>query len=380
MTWNWEYEDWPDFTYDIEVMADIEQMFLLKSGEMQGSLNHISEGDKDLLKVDIISNEALKTSEIEGEFLNRDSLQSSIRRNFGLKTDQRKSTAAEQGVSEMMVDLYMGYENYLTHEVLYQWHAMLMKGRDDLNDIGAYRTHEDPMQVVSGAMGRENVHFEAPPSDKIHEEMDRFLFWFNRSRNDLILKKHPLVRSAIAHLYFESIHPFEDGNGRIGRAISEKSLSQSIARPTLISIAQAINSKRNDYYHALQLNNSDLEINHWLKYFGDRVIRAQNYSQSLISFIIEKSKFYRRFEDQFNDRQQKVIERIFKEGVDGFKGGLSAQNYISIAQAPRATVTRDLHDLVDMGALNKKGERRYTRYFLNIDHESVKFLDEKTGD
>lgn len=372
MPWIWEQENWPGFEFDPEIIADQERAFLLKSGQMFGSLSHVNEEDKDILRVNIISNEALKTSEIEGEYLNRESLQSSIRRNFGLKTDNLKSSDAERGVSEMMVDLYKNYNLEISHQSLHSWHAMLMKGRRDLQDIGAYRTHTESMQVVSGAMGGEGVHFEAPPSHCVHQEMSLFIDWFNQSQTSSLFKNHPLVRSAIAHLYFETIHPFEDGNGRIGRAVSEKALSQNLGRPTLISIAHAIESKKSDYYDALEQNNKTLEINDWLKYFADMVLRAQDYSQSLIDFLIEKGKFYRRFDGHFNERQAKVVERVFREGIEGFKGGLSANNYITITKAPRATATRDLQDLVAMGAFTKIGERRYTRYFLNINHPSVK--------
>jgi len=359
MAWNWEHQDWPNFKYDPEKWGSYEKQFIEKAGTLQGSMKHLDENDRDTLKIELISDEAYKTSEIEGEILNRDSLQSSIRKHFGLKTDHRRVPPAEQGIAEMMVDLYQNFQRPLRHEHLFEWHKMLTNGRRDLSDIGTYRTHLDPMQIVSGALPHPRVHYEAPPSRRVKKEMERFIKWFNE-------KKHPsiLLRSSIAHLYFESIHPFEDGNGRIGRALSELALSQGLGRPTLIALSHTIEAAKKDYYEALQRNSNRLIIDDWLEYFCKMALTAQDHTQNTIDFLIEKGKFYLKFSDRLNSRQAKVIERIFKEGVGGFQGGLSAENYISITHAPRATATRDLHDLVEKGAFLRTGERKSTRYYL----------------
>ena len=369
MIWNWQQKTWPEFVYDADALSDYESQFLHRAGVMHGSLKHISEEDKESLTVDLMSVEALKTSEIEGEILNRDSLQSSIRRNFGLKTDNRKIPPAEQGISEMMVSLYKTWQVPLDHDGLFTWHRMLANGRRDLHDIGRYRSHTEPMQIVSGELYEPEVHFEAPPSKLVKKEMNKFILWFNQTGQRGKEELSALTRSGIAHIWFESIHPFEDGNGRIGRAISEKALSQSLGRPTLIAIANTIEKKRKAYYAALQRNSRDLEITDWLVYFCEMVLAAQDYTQNLIDFLIEKGKFYTRYDGKLNERQEKVVARMFREGPDGFKGGLSAENYISITGASRATATRDLQNLVELGALVKKGERRYTRYYLYINHE-----------
>lgn len=370
MKWNWEKDNWPEFSYKPEAVQEYESQFLHRAGVMYGSLKHIQEDDREMLKVDLISDEAYKTSEIEGEILNRDSIQSSIKKHFGLKTENIKISPAEHGVAEMMVDLYKNYHKPLSHEQLFEWHRMITNGRRDLIDIGRYRTHNEPMQIVSDTLHNPKVHFEAPPSNQVSGEMNKFIKWFNRTetgKNEL----SALIRAGIAHLYFESIHPFEDGNGRIGRAISEKALSQYLGYPNLIAIARQIERQRKEYYSALQSNSNELEITNWLVYFAETVLTAQLYTQSMIDFLIEKGKFFKQYEKQLNERQEKVVKRMFREGISGFKGGLSAQNYISITGTTRATATRDLQDLVEKGALNKKGERRHTRYYLNIDHESV---------
>ncbi|MGE0269591.1 MAG: Fic family protein [Candidatus Omnitrophota bacterium] len=366
--WNWQLKDWPQFTYTAKGFTECERRFLHKAGIMHGSFKHIVEDDKESLRVQLISEEAYKTSEIEGEILNRDSLQSSIRKHFGLKTDNRKIPAAEQGIAEMLVDLYKNYAAPLERERLFLWHGMLTNGRRDLRDIGRYRTHEEPMQIVSGSLYEPKVHFEAPPSKDVPREMDAFIRWFNDTGDS---KLPILLRAGIAHIWFESIHPFEDGNGRIGRAISEKALSQGLERPTLIALAQTIERSRKAYYEALQSSSRGLDIQDWLEFFCQKVLEAQDFTQSMIDFLIEKGKFYERFSDKLNGRQSKVVARIFEEGINGFKGGLSAENYISVTGAARATATRDLQGLVEMGALKKTGERKYTRYYLNIEHGSI---------
>ena len=200
--------------------------------------------------------------------------------------------------------------------------------------------------------------------------MDVFISWFNNTEKNLGTYS-PLIRSGMAHLYFESIHPFEDGNGRIGRAISEKALSQSLKQPTLIALAHTIETEKKSYYLALHDGSQVLDITEWLVYFSKLTLKAQDYTQSMIDFLIEKGKFYAKHSTLFNARQEKVIARIFQEGVDGFKGGLSAENYISISGASASTATRDLQRLVQQGALKRLGERKSTRYFLNINHKSA---------
>ncbi|NTU56507.1 MAG: Fic family protein, partial [Anaerolineales bacterium] len=311
--------------------------------------------------------EALKTSEIEGEYLDRDSLQSSICRQFGLNTDNRKISPAEQGIAEVMVDLYRGFEAPLSHAMLFEWHKMLTNGRRDLKDIGRYRTHSEPMQIVSGAIYAPKVHFEAPPSSQMMLEMERFIAWFNDSAPKGKKLLPALLRAGIAHLYFVSIHPFEDGNGRIGRAIAEKALAQCLGQPTLIAIAYTIERNKKAYYEALERANRRNEITDWLIYFADMVITAQGYTQTWVEFLIKKAKLHDRLRDRLNPRQEKALDRMFREGPEGFTGGLSAEKYISITGASRATATRDLQDLVGKGALVRTGERKHTRYHLNLD-------------
>lgn len=366
MTWNWQHRNWPQLVYNVEDFKEYEFKFFENAGMLYGSLLHVDEDEQEALKVDLISDEAYKTSEIEGEILNRDSIHSSIRKQLGLQVDHRRVEPAEQGIAEMMVDLYRNYDAPLDKKGLCLWHKMLTNGRRDLEDIGRYRTHDDPMQIVSGPIGRSIVHFEAPPSKDVPHQMEAYIKWFNNSSKGKVNELSPLVRSASAHLYFECIHPFEDGNGRIGRAISEKSLSQSLGKPTLIALSHTIQDHKKSYYESLEKNNRDLEITDWIAYFCEMVLNAQAFTQKTINFVIEKGKFYKRFDGQLNERQTRVVERIFKEGFKGFDGGLNSKNYQSISGAPSATATRDLTRLVEIGAFIKTGELKGTRYYLNI--------------
>jgi Fic family protein len=367
MKWNWQQADWPNFNYDHAKFDESEKRLLLGAGLLFGAFKHLDDDDKRQLTIELISNEALKTSAIEGEYLDRDSLQSSIQRQFGLITDNRKISAAEQGIAEVMVDLYRSFNLPLSHSLLFEWHSMLTNGRRDLNDIGRYRTHAEPMQIVSGAIYAPKVHFEAPLSAQMMAEMEQFIAWFNDTAPTGKSPLPALLRAGIAHLYFVSIHPFEDGNGRIGRALAEKALAQCLGQPTLIAIAYTIERNKKAYYNALEQANRRNEITPWLLHFADLVLNAQRYTATWIEFLISKAKLYERLRGQLNPRQEKVLARLFREGPEGFIGGLSAEKYIGITGAPRATATRDLQDLVGKGALLRRGERKHTRYLLNLE-------------
>ncbi len=364
MPWIWENKDWPHFKYDVRLFIDKEQQFREQAGILTGALIHVDTTNSDEFKINLLSDEAVHTSAIEGDILDRASVQSSVRRGFGLITPLRSHKPAEHGIAELMVDLYKTYADPLDHATLFRWHKMITAGRRDLTDIGQYRTHTDPMQIVSGAVYAPDIHYEAPPSSIIASEMNTFINWFNQTGHDRSIT--PLIRAGITHLYFECIHPFEDGNGRIGRALVEKSLSSDLGRPALVSLARVIERHKKSYYKALQDHSYDLDITSWLDYFSDTILTAQQDTQHNVTFIIAKTRFYDRLRGQMNPRQEKVIARMFAEGIDGFKGGLSAENYIRITGAPRTTTTRDLQDLVEKKALTKTGSGRYTRYALYL--------------
>ena len=364
MKWNWQLKDWRNFSYQAELFEQSEQEFIDLSGQALGALRHIEKDGKAQLRVEIIRDEALQSSEIEGEYLDRDSLQSSLRRQFGLQVNQENQLLKEKGISELLFNVFESYQEPLSHELLQRWHgALFQKQRED---AGQYRQHSAAMQVVSGAIHNPTVHFEAPPSKQVVDELDALIVWYNDQHEKKTTP--PVAIAAITHLWFESIHPFEDGNGRVGRALAEKSLSQSLQRPALISLSTAIQKKKSDYYAAFSKaqSGSDNEITSWIQYFLPLVIEAQQLSIKTIDFIIKKGRLLQEHQGSLNERQNKVILRVLQEGVNGFKGGLSASNYRSITQAPTTTVTRDLNDLVAKGVLKRTGERKGTRYWLNF--------------
>jgi Fic family protein len=366
MTWNWQKPDWPNFRWDRARLEAAEKQFLVSGGVFVGTVRHLAKDERDQLTIEAMSTEAVTTSEIEGEILDRASVQSSLRKQLGLATDERRVRPAERGIAEMMVDLYRSFAEPLSEEMLFRWHRMAMSGSRNLRDVGRYRMGAEPMQVVSGPISEPKVHFEAPPSSRVPSEMKRFIARFGRTAPGREEPLPALTRAGIAHLYFESVHPFEDGNGRIGRAIAEKVLAQSLGQPTLTALAATILARRKSYYEALEAANKENEITRWLMWFAGVAIEAQRRTIALVEFLIDKTKLLDRLKGQLNARQEKVLLRMFREGPEGFKGGLSAGKYSTITGASPATATRDLADLVEKGALVREGERRYARYRLSV--------------
>ena len=369
MRYNWQQKDWPHFTYTLQSVEDELFQFAEKAGKVSGILNALPEDTKMEAIVDMMVSEAIKTSEIEGEYLSRKDVLSSIRKNLGLVNSPEyiKDKKAE-GIGTLMIDVRNTYKGDLTKEKLFAWHKMLLPESEGIA-VGQWRTHEEPMQVISGPMGRLKVHYEAPPSKQIPQEMDQFIKWFNETApgGPKEIRKAP-VRSAIAHLYFETIHPFEDGNGRIGRAISEKALAQGTGRPVLMSLSHTIEANKKAYYDALENSQRSNEITDWINYFVKTTLAAQNEAEEQIDFTLKKVKFFDRFKDRLNERQLKVIVRMLEEGPKGFTGGINASKYVSITKISKATATRDLQWLLEVGALIPLGEGggRSTKYAVNL--------------
>jgi len=366
MPWNWQQPDWPNFRWDAARIAPAEQSFLLAAGASFGAVKHLDKSEHIQLIIESMGTEAVTTSEIEGEILDRASVQSSIQRQLGLIANQRRISPAEAGIAEMMVDLYRSSSEQLSAQMLFRWHRQLTNGRRDLKDIGRYRTSPEPMQIVSGPIGSEKVHFQAPPSAQVPAQMQQFIAWFNRTEVPDGGPLPALTRAGIAHLYFESIHPFEDGNGRIGRALAEKALEQALGQPALTGLATTILSRRKEYYNTLEDANKGNEISAWLAWFAAVALEAQKRTNAQIEFLIAKTKLMDRLRGHINARQQKALLRMLREGPEGFEGGMSAGNYSTITGASPATATRDLAALVEAGALHRTGELRHARYFLRL--------------
>ena len=366
--YNWQQKDWTFFAYDADRFHAMASRFQEASGQSVGILKSLSQAEQDTSIVTLLVKDAIKTSAIEGEMISRTDVISSIKKNLGFSTpsviikDKRS-----EGIAELLVKSREEFSKDLTEEMLFDWHRLLMRGNYRVA-VGSWRSHAEPMQVISGAIGREQVHFEAPPSVDVPAQMSRFIDWFNASTlNSASPHNNLIIRSAIAHLYFESIHPFEDGNGRIGRVIAEKSLARVLKRPLLMSLSATIEADRNAYYEALKKAQRSNEINDWIQYFGEILLQSQQDFVQNVEFSLKKARFFDAHKTTLNERQAKVIARMLDEEEGGFVGGMNARKYQAISKTSKATATRDLQDLLENQILISKGGGRSTNYQVNLE-------------
>ncbi|GAA3957489.1 Fic family protein [Mucilaginibacter dorajii] len=368
MIYNWQLPEWPNFVYGVQEIQPLILAFAQETGEVSGIIQALPDDLKQDTLLQFMLAEAVKTSEIEGEYISREDVMSSIRNNIGLNEvpvfvkDKRAGR-----VAQLMLEVRKSFSKPLSLIMLKTWHRTLMNGVGNINP-GEWRKGEAPMQIVSGAHGREVVHYEAPPSAIVDNEMERFVNWFNTATFALRGQvAEAVLKSAISHLYFESIHPFEDGNGRIGRAIAEKALSQSLGRPVMLSLSKIIEQNKAAYYAALKDAQRLMEVSDWIKYFATVVLDAQRDARVMVQFTLKKARFFDRYKHQLNDRQLKAVNKMLEKGADGFEGGMTAKKYISINKTSKATATRDLQELYVTGVFVQEGAGRSVRYRLNLD-------------
>lgn len=313
----------------------------------------------------VLTSEVVKSSAIEGESLDPSQVRSSIARKLGLDAaGLPKPTRAVDGVVSMMIDATKKFSAPLTDERLFSWHAALFpSGRSGMQRIvtGSWRTKESgPMQVVSGSAGHETVHFEAPHADRLESEMRSFLDWFNGPPTS-----DPLVKAAIAHFWFVTIHPFEDGNGRIARAIADMALARADeSAERFYSMSSQIEMERKDYYSQLEAaQRGNVDITAWLEWFLSCLGRSVANAETLMSGVLEKARFWQKFQQTpINDRQRRVLELM----LDDFQGFMSTSKYAKLAKCSTDTALRDIQDLVKSGVLlqNRAGGRK-TSYRLS---------------
>lgn len=359
--YNWQNKNWPIFLYHLD--SDTEEKLYhygQESSRLMTLANNLST-DEALLELIVI--EAQKTSEIEGELIAIEDIRSSLKKQLGIPFEDKSSADKRaERISSLLVDIRKTFQDELTEDKLFYWHKNLMPDLDP-RFVGCYRTISEPMQIVSGPIGREKVFFEAPPSHCIPFEMTRFIEWFNKSNNI----PGP-IKAGIGHLYFESIHPFIDGNGRIGRALVEKILSQDLGQPVLFSLSNTLMKNRKRYYNELHANSQfSLDISSWIRFFIDMIYEAQMTARKQILFVVQKSLFWKTFDHILNDRQKIIIQRMMKEGISGFLGGMSAKKYMIITGCSKATATRDLTDLLNKKCFIKSEQGPNTRYDLNLE-------------
>ncbi|WP_349679427.1 Fic family protein, partial [Empedobacter sp. UBA5528] len=366
MKYNWQYKNWANFEYDSSVIDQIVIKFALKTGELKGMIDTLPEDIKQETIIQFMIDEAIKTSEIEGEFYSRQDVMSSIKNKIGIHSSiSHIKDKNARGIGELMVDVRNNFKTELTEDLVKEWHKILFENSTSIN-AGNYRIGEEPMVIVSGAYGREKIHYQAPPSELVSTEMQKFVNWYNEIKVEPIDIKNALIKASIAHLYFESIHPFEDGNGRIGRAIAEKCLAESFNRPLIMSLSSTIEKDKKNYYEALKDAQQTLEITDWILYFSTTILDAQIQAKKITNFILNKTKFLDQTKPLLNERQLKVVIKMLDQGAEGFEGGMSAKKYISITKTSKATATRDLQDLVEKKVLITEGAGRSVRYELNM--------------
>lgn len=361
----WQSDDWPDWRYDIGVLAQPLAEVSRAQGLLLGRLADVGFALRDQATLAALTDDVLKTSEIEGELLNPESVRSSIARRLGVDlgavapVDRRV-----EAVVEMVLDATANNGAAITRERLFGWHAALFtSGYSGLNQIRVGQWRDDatgPMQVVLGPYGRQRVHFEAPPAGRIEMEMNRFLEWANGST-----EAPPLLKAGLAHLWFVTIHPFDDGNGRIARAVGDLFLARADGSPQrFYSLSAQIQRERKDYYDILErAQKQSLDVTEWLRWFLQTLHRAIDAAQQTVDGVLAKTRFWRRWATTpMNERQVKLATAL----LDGFNGKLTTSKWAAIAKCSTDTALRDIGDLVERGVLRKSDAGgRSTSYVLN---------------
>lgn len=368
--YNWQLDTWPNFAYDKPSVEELVHNCIAQLNLLVGGREVFCGATNVELLIKSLVTEAVQTSAIEGENIAEQDLYSSITNYLGFNITKPKIVhdLRANGISQVLVDSYNFFGAPLFHKTLNHWHRMLFEYQSEERpmNIGRYRTNKEPMRVISGSYEKIKIHFEAPPSKQVPEEMARFIKWFNSTSPGQVgsISAFP-VRSALAHLYFESIHPYEDGNGRIGRVIAEKALAQDLGTPTLICLSREIESNKKQYYSRLEEAQKSKDVTEWIKYFVETIISASIRSREEIKRIVIKARFYDRVEPLLNSRQKKLIQKMLK--VEEFVGGIRASKYMSINKCSKATATRDLVELLKQGVLKKRpGAGSSSSYDLNI--------------
>ena len=355
--WIWQYNSYPNFTYDREALDPLMQKITLEQGKLIAYLSVMDEHNIKQTQLGAMENEIMSSCAIEGEMLNRESVRSSIQEKLGLKEDAHyRQRLKEDNYVDILIDANTNYAEPLSLDKIFAWHHAMFEKSNHLHkmNIATFRG-EGIMQIVSGAIGREKVYYEAPPRERLETEMDAFIAWYNKTPASLI-------KAAITHLWFVIIHPLDDGNGRIGRAITDMVLSQieSSHISKLYTMSKSINDDRKAYYTALEQTTgyikqkNPVDITLWCKWFFETLYKALLEAQQSLSYIVDKTKFWDKHkESHLNARQTKVLNKILNMGSENFMGGLSRKKYTIIADTTTATASRDIAELLEKKCLKQ---------------------------
>jgi Fic family protein len=360
----WERQEWPSLSWDDRRLSPLVAAVARQQGQLLGRMEVLGFDLRDEAHLQTLTEDVVKSSEIEGEQLNREQVRSSIARRLGLEVGGLVAADRQvEGVVEMMLDATGRFDEPLTEERLFAWHASLFPtGHSGMRQVIVGRWRDDrtgPMQVVSGPVGREKVHYEAPPAERLADEMARFLSWFESPGH-----MDPLLTAGLAHLWFVTIHPFDDGNGRIARAIADMALSRSeSSRRRFYSMSSQIRRERRDYYATLEsTQKGGMDVTPWQTWFLGCLARAIEGADDTLGSVLSKARFWERFaKEPLNERQIMVLNRL----LDGIEGKLTTSKWAKLAKCSQDSAHRDILDLVRRGALQKDpGGGRSTSYSL----------------
>jgi Fic family protein len=365
--WIWELPDWPDFTWDYAVLATPLAEARRVQGEALGMTRFMDASMNQAAQLETLSVEGVATSAIEGEHFDPNSLRSSFARRLGMppQNSMPAATGSVEGLSDVLLDATRRYNEALTLAQLAGWQAALFPtGRSGLHEIPVGKLRgSSPMRIVSGPIERERVHYVAPPRDRLDAEMHRFLSWFNTPRAEL----DGLIRAGLVHAWFEVIHPFEDGNGRIGRALIDRALAQDERQAIrLYSVSAQLMKVRDQYYAALEsLSRGPMDVTPWLGWFLTQFTAAVRQSAQTIGHVLRKARFWMQHaQTPINDRQRNALNSMLDAGPTGFAGGMTNRKYANLTNTSTATAQRDLASLVGLGCLQLTGAGRSARYEL----------------
>ena len=365
--WIWQQPDWPAFTWQTETLAPLLRACGQVQGRLLGMLDAVGHDTEVQSSLDALLQNIVTSCAIEGEQLNVGSVRSSLARRLGLNEESQSTTPRSEGLAALLLDAIQGYQQTLDTERLFIWHRWLFPSDDPLLarplHIGTLRGDE-PMQVVSGRIDRPTVHFEAPPRTGLETQLADFLTWFERSRSDANLD--PFLRAGIAHLWFVTLHPFDDGNGRLTRALTDLALAQG-ERQTIrfYAMSASILDDRAGYYRILEASQkSGLDITRWLYWFLTTLLNSLEKALVRIDRVLAKARFWQVHRGQgLSAEQVKVLNRLLDGGERGFEQGISAAQYQAVAKVSKATATRHLSDLLEKGCIERlPGGGRSTRY------------------
>jgi Fic family protein len=352
MTYIWQQKNWPKLSWKTDPLLPLVGQARRAQGILLARLKNLGFELGEQAQADILTEEAIKTCAIEGERLNRESVRSSVARHLGLPTaGLTPAIRSVDGLVEVLLDATQGHGRPMTAGRLKGWQAALFPtGYSGFSKIraGKWRGHE-PMRVVSGPVGREKIHFEAPPGERVENEMRQFLSWWGSS----LKNEDGLFRAGVAHFDFVTVHPFEDGNGRIARALTDMALAQDEKLGTrYYSLSSQIMAERDEYYHVLEKCSKGNDITEWLAWFLSCYKRAVDGAEKIIANVLAKAEFWQRHsQTEINERQRKVVNRLLDAGKGGFQGGLTTRKYVSMVKVSRATAFRELSDLLEKDIL-----------------------------